>query len=310
MELSVEYEYLLKEFKKYLEILNYNKKSIKNSVRFIEEFFCYLTVKIDRLHKIKQTHINGYLDYLQHRPNMIKQGTLKESYINKHITSLRKLSKFLFISERGKLVIKPELLKTRESANFLKTEEIKTLYKVAGEEKNPYKERDVAMISLLYGCGLRASEAEALNISDISLEKGVLYIRKGKNYRQRYVPMSEKVQEDLKRYIDNQRKILTNNKQTEALLIGRYGKRWSVSGMYQRLQCLKRQTTDRRLKEKPFGLHILRHSIATHLLQQGMQLEDIAVFLGHKSIETTQIYTHIAKHNTKPTSKVLIIPTD
>ena len=64
--------------------------------------------------------------------------------------------------------------------------------------------------------------------------------------------------------------------------------------MYQRLQWLKEQSNLPQLKEKSFGLHILRHSIATQLLQDGMSLENIALFLGHKSIETTQKYTHIA----------------
>ena len=68
--------------------------------------------------------------------------------------------------------------------------------------------------------------------------------------------------------------------------------------MYQRLQYLKNQTSDEKLKQKTFGLHILRHSIATHLLQSGMKLEYISHFLGHKSLETTQKYTHLIKEET------------
>ena len=68
-------------------------------------------------------------------------------------------------------------------------------------------------------------------------------------------------------------------------------------GMYQRLRWLKMQTGDEALKQKSFGMHILRHSIATHLLQSGMKLEFISRFLGHKSLETTQKYTHLAKQD-------------
>ena len=151
------------------------------------------------------------------------------------------------------------------------------------------------MLSIYYGCGLRAGEGAALNINDILFYKNLLYVRKGKGYRERYVPINKQVKTDLQEYIFNQRNDLLNNKKSEALLLGRRGERWSVRGMYGRLQLLKSQTWNEELKQKSFGLHILRHSIATHLLQDGMKLELISRFLGHKSLETTQKYTHLAK---------------
>mgnify|MGYP001791715550 CR=1 FL=1 len=150
------------------------------------------------------------------------------------------------------------------------------------------------MLSLFYGCGLRASEGEALNVSDILFEKGLVYVRKGKGYRERYVPMNPQVKQDVKAYILNQRNGLLQGHKTEALLLGRRGVRWGVFGIYQRLQWIKNQAGNEGLKQKTFGLHILRHSIATHLLQSGMKLEHISRFLGHKSLETTQKYTHLA----------------
>jgi len=151
------------------------------------------------------------------------------------------------------------------------------------------------MLNIFYGCGLRASEGAALNINDILFEKELVYVRKGKNYRERYVPLSKQVKKDLKDYITGQRNDLLNGGKTEALLLGRRGQRWGFGGMYNRLQLIKNQTNDEKLKQKTFGLHILRHSIATHLLQSGMKLEYISRFLGHKSLETTQKYTHLAK---------------
>jgi integrase/recombinase XerD len=134
-----------------------------------------------------------------------------------------------------------------------------------------------------------------LNINDILFDTNLLYVRKGKGNRERYVPMNKQVKADLQEYIFNQRNELLNNKKSEALLLGRRGERWSVHGMYSRLQLLKSQTNNEALKQKSFGLHILRHSIATHLLQSGMKLEYISRFLGHKSLETTQKYTHLVK---------------
>jgi len=299
--MSPQFDYLLESFTRYLETLNYSPVSVKNAGAFLHEFFTWLTMqKIQRIKDINPQQVNNYLDYLKHRPNQINSGSLSAGYINKHITTLRWFSKYLQITGQANLVIKPELLKTAATATYLTKEEIKALYKAAGKQDNIYNQRDTAMLSVFYGCGLRAGEGEALNISDILFEKELIYVRKGKNYKERYVPMNPQVKENLKTYITEQRNELLNTSKTEvylpdrqALLLGRRGNRWSFHGMYQRLQWLKNQTNNPQLKEKSFGLHILRHSIATHLLQQGMKLEFISRFLGHKSLETTQKYTHL-----------------
>jgi len=307
---SIQYQYLAEEFKKWMETIGYKPQTIKLANWHILEFFSFLERQnISYLKEYKQDHLICYMDYLHHRTNCIRNGSLSAGYINKHISSLRLFSKYLHISKKAGLIIKPELLKTTETVSYLTKEEIKKIYKSAGEEKNKYKQRDIAMLSLFYGCGLRAGEGAALNIGDILFEKGLIYIRKGKNYRERYVPISREVKNDLKNYINGQRKELLNacpsscgknntkatDESSQALLLSRRGNRWSVQGMYQRLQYLKNQTNDENLKQKTFGLHILRHSIATHLLQSGMKLEYISRFLGHKSLETTQKYTHLIK---------------
>lgn len=293
--ISHQFKSLHAGFTNYLSTLNYSPASVKNASAFLSEFFTWLAIhEIQKVKDINQIEIKNYLDYLQHRPNFINAGSLSAGYINKHITALRWFSKYLQITNQANLIIKPELLKTKETATYLTKEEINALYKAASNENNIYNQRDTAMLSIFYGCGLRASEGEALNISDILFEKELVYVRKGKNYRERYVPMNQQVKQNLKIYITEQRNELLSNSKTESLLLGRRGKYWKVHGMYQRLQWLKEQSNHPQLKEKPFGLHILRHSIATHLLQSGMKLEYISSFLGHKSLETTQKYTHIA----------------
>src|SRR6056297_3005304 len=301
-QISPQFNYLHTGFTNYLTTLNYSPASVKNASAFLNEFFTWLAMReIQKVKDIHQEQIKNYLDHLQHRPNFIKAGSLSASYINKHITALRWFSKYLQVTNQANLIIKPELLKITATATYLTKEEIKALYKVAQSDDNIYNQRDTAMLTVFYGCGLRASEGEALNTGDILFEKELIYVRKGKNYRERYVPMNPQVKENLKTYITEQRNELLNTSKTEvylpdrqALLLGRRGNRWSFHGMYQRLQWLKNQTNNPQLKEKSFGLHILRHSIATHLLQQGMKLEFISRFLGHKSLETTQKYTHIA----------------
>jgi len=295
---SKQFQHLTESFTIWLETLGYKPRTVKQIDWNISEFFAFLEQNnIDHLKDFRNNHINQYLEYLQHRPNCMSGGSLSASYINKHVTALRLLSKYLQLTGKASFAIKPELFKTAETATYLSKAEIKALYKSAESEENIYNQRDTAMLSLFYGCGLRASEGEALNISDILFEKGLVYVRKGKNYRERYVPMNKQVKDNLKTYITDQRNELLQGNKTEALLLGRRGTRWSVHGMYGRLQLLKSQTNNEELKQKSFGMHILRHSIATHLLQGGMKLEYISRFLGHKSLETTQKYTHLAKEN-------------
>jgi len=293
---SKQFQHLAESFKIWLETLGYKHKTANLYYRNIQEFLSFLEqIQINHLKDFKNEQIKSYLEYLQHRPNCNKTGGLSPSYINKHITTLRLLSKYLQLTGKANIIIKPELLKTTETATYLSKIEIQALYKAAKDETNLYSQRDTAMLSVYYGCGLRASEGAALNLNDILFDTNLLYVRKGKGYRERYVPMNKQVKADLQVYIFNQRNELLNNKKNEALLLGRRGERWSVHGIYSRLQLLKTQTNNEELKLKSFGLHILRHSIATHLLQSGMKLEYISRFLGHKSLETTQKYTHLVK---------------
>lgn len=300
---SNQFRHLSESFKEWLETLGYKPRTVKLYHWNAQEFLSFLeSNNTNHLKDFKSQQPNDYLEYLQHRPNCNKAGGLSPGYINKHITTLRLLSKYLQQSGKALISFKAELLKTTETATYLSKTEIQTLYQAAKDENNLYNQRDTAMLDIFYGCGLRASEGAALNLSDLLFEKNLLYVRKGKGYRERYVPMSKQVKADLKEYIINQRTHLLNAKQSkaldeseQALLLGRGGIRWSIQGMYHRLQLLKSKTNNEVLKQKSFGLHILRHSIATHLLQDGMRLENIALFLGHKSIETTQKYTHLAK---------------
>jgi integrase/recombinase XerD len=292
---SKQFLHLAESFALWLETLGYKPQSVKLAENIIREFFHFLEQNnTHHLKDYKESHLSQYLEYLQHRPNYNKTGGLSVSYINKHITNLRLLGKYLQTTGKASFTIKHELFKVTETATYLTRDEIKALYKAAKDDTNIYNQRDTAMLSIFYGCGLRASEGVALNISDILFDKNLVYVKKGKGYKERYVPLNKQVKNYLKNYIIGQRNDLLNGKKTEALLLGRRGQRWGFGGMYNRLQLLKNQTNDKKLKQKTFGLHILRHSIATHLLQSGMKLEYISRFLGHKSLETTQKYTHLA----------------
>jgi integrase/recombinase XerD len=150
------------------------------------------------------------------------------------------------------------------------------------------------MLAIYYGCGLRRNEGVCLNVGDINFDRALVHVRKGKNYKERFVPISKASLKYLQDYIYDYRPELLHGSKAEALFLGYYGKRMGGQSLLLRLKYLQQQTENLDLIEKEIGLHTLRHSIATHLLQAGMKLEYIARFLGHGSLESTQIYTHLA----------------
>jgi integrase/recombinase XerD len=235
-------------------------------------------------------------------------GALTNTHLNKHIQALKKFTEYL--RQTGKLPISQLTLSLEkvieEKLTVLTEEEIKQLYKATEILPQPKKQnrteatyeaiqqRDRAMISIFYGCGLRRNEGCQLNVNDINISSGVLHVIKGKGYKERLVPVSTKSLEHITTYLYEGRNYLLKENNNAAFFIGaNNGKRLGGQLMLVKLQQLIRLTGNAELIEKEVGLHTLRHSIATHLLANGMSLEKIKDFLGHSSMDSTQIYTHL-----------------
>ena len=141
------------------------------------------------------------------------------------------------------------------------------------------------IFALCYGCALRRMEAYNLTAGDIDFDRKTIFVRQGKNYKDRIVPMNDNVCNTVKDYIYNFRHLLKlpHNR----LFVH------SLSELHKSLKEVQKATHDKQIQSKRLYFHILRHSIATHLLQNGMDIESIARFLGHGSLVSTQIYTHI-----------------
>jgi integrase/recombinase XerD len=157
-------------------------------------------------------------------------------------------------------------------------------------------QRDRVLLVIFYGCGLRRNEGYHLDVGDVDLDRKCVHVRKGKARKERFVPFNATNARYLEEYIHEGRLQLIRSKTEGALFVTVNGKRQSTESMVVRLQEIQRRSDDERMKERPITLHGLRHSIATHLLQGGMSLEKIARFLGHSSLESTQIYTHLMEH--------------
>jgi integrase/recombinase XerD len=238
---------------------------------------------------------------LKYRSNQRRSGALSNNYINKQLQGLYKFMDYL--RKTGRLTL-PHLEINREEANpkaiqVLTIEEIKALYKVAEQitvNTDKYEAigaRDKAMLSVFYGCGLRRTEAVSLDLGDVNFDKQIIHVRHGKNYKERFVPFNKTNSKILQEYIYDYRPYFVNAKEINALFVSVKGYRMNGQSLSLRLKILQQRTDDIELQQKDFSLHTLRHSIATHLLAAGMSLENIARFLGHSSLESTQIYTHL-----------------
>jgi integrase/recombinase XerD len=200
---------------------------------------------------------------------------------------MRNLARYLRETERESFEVDIQLQGGSKNIKTIFTKaEIKALYSAC--DGDVLGIRDRVMLAVYYGCGLRRNEGVNLDTGDILPGKNLLFVRKGKNYKERYVPLTEAVKEDILNYLDYARPVLIK-KQTSSLFLNSRGERITASMLAERLKKLK----CRARIDKAAGLHTLRHSIATHLLQSGMKLAQIKRFLGHSSLESTQIYTHI-----------------
>ncbi len=237
--------------------------------------------KID-LECLNQSHINEYQKY-------ISKLKIKKTTIQGRLYIIKLYDKYLQLTSIKKILYKDlKILESeiKSSREILTVEEVKKLYSATDESLLGYRDR--AILTLFYGCGLRKREVERLECSDICFESGLLHVKPGKNYCNRFVPMSSGVIKDLKDYEKFSRPYLAFT-DVKRYVVGLYGK--AINGEQMRFRLKK--LLDKANINKNISLHNLRHSIATHLLQAGMSLEQIGLFLGHQSLDSTQIYAHI-----------------
>jgi len=303
---SESFQYVEKSFAAWLDILGYAHQTVYQLPVYCRELFYWLETekKITQLNQITTPLIKEYYDYLKHRTNTKTKGGLSNGYLNKQLQGLYKLMEYL--RKSGKLKL-PYLEISREESNpkgieIITIQEISALYKATEPQINTPRweaiaARDKVMLAILYGCGLRRTEAVSLDLSDVNFDKQIIHVRRGKNYKERFVPFSKNTSKILQDYIYDFRPYFLNAKQLNALFLSVKGYRIDGQSLAIRLKLLIQKTDDIELQQKDISLHTLRHSIATHLLSAGMNLENISKFLGHSSLESTQIYTHLIKGN-------------
>ena len=191
--------------------------------------------------------------------------------------------------------LKGEKRDRHHGKSILSQNEIKHLFSACdvSHMNAHFQQRDKVILVLLYSCGLRRTEAVSLNTGDILFEKKRIYVRKGKNYKERFVPINTHNLKILEDYVFEARLEFLKHYQTDALILSHTGRRIGGVGLSNRLKGIIDATEDEVIQSKAITLHSLRHSIATHLLQNNVPIQSISTFLGHSSLESTEIYTHL-----------------
>ncbi len=280
---------LTEKFKTYLTQLGYSKSSINMLPACVLDFLQY--IRAAEAKQINQGQIKEYYEYLQNRKHKRKDTALSESFINHNVYSLKVFFKWL--EQTGQIKTNPisNIKFKQPKANNrepLSKEEIIQLFEATENSK------EIAILHLFYSCGLRRTEAQNLNTSDIHFTQNLLYVREGKGSKRRVIPITEKVKKELNTYLETDR-IKQPGKDQEAFFLNTRNERMKGDQYNKTLKHILHKTEI----HKEITLHHLRHSIATHLLENGLSIEFVRDFLGHTHLEATQIYAKVFKHQLK-----------
>lgn len=272
---------------KFLEKLkyeyNYSDLTINGYDYEITKFLDYLNDNHLDYKKINLDMIRNYLKYL----DSLKY---KKNSISKNLSSLRSYYKFLteekvVLNNPFKNISNPK--KDKKLPDFLNYEEINILFDSA-DTTTPLGLRNRCILELLYDTGIRVSELVNLKINDIEFDKKIINIL-GKGKKERIVYYGDYLQEVLEKYINDSRKYLLNNKLSEYLILNNNGSKITTRGVE---YIIDKMVNEAAIKHK-ISPHVLRHTFATHMLNGGADIKSIQQLLGHESLSTTGIYTHI-----------------
>lgn len=278
--------------KKILDDYQYELKMVKHKEEnttinsYAEDIYKYLEYTenkhINNALNIKYENILDYLKYLDNNNYEI-------SSIARKITSIKSFHKYLSETNNIEDVsLKINIPKFyRKLPNILTIEEVDNLLDI--NLKSPFDYRNKAMLELMYSSGLRVSELINLKLSDIDLDNN--YVRCfGKGNKERIVPIGEVAIEYLKIYINEYRDSMKKGYYTENIFLNNHGKNITRQGFFLTIkQIAKEKDIDKNITP-----HMLRHSFATHLLNNGADLRTIQEMLGHANLSTTQVYTNVS----------------
>ncbi len=275
---------VLKEFLTFLlSQKNYSLNTLSAYAGDIKDFLDFLSEKKVELKDLDLSVVEAYLAILRERG-------FNPYSIARKLSSLRRF--FRFLLEELQLKLPPLLLETPKLPfrlpKVLTLDEVNALLS-APDLSSPLGIRDRCMLEVLYATGVRVSELVTLKLSSLNLELGLVRVL-GKGEKVRLVPLGEPALNFLKLYLTEVRPRLENKKSKDFVFLNRLGSPMTRQRFW---QIIKDYANKAGIPLEKISPHVLRHSFATHLLEGGADLRSIQLLLGHSSITTTQIYTHV-----------------
>lgn len=276
------YQLIINEFSEYLNVIGYRSNSVRMLMKGVRDFTFWLCKQgVYELDELRYSDLQNYQKYLEHRPNERRAGGLSSKMVRDYLWAV-------------KLLLEQELHRGRLRKNLMSAYPLPACEMVRREVLNPneieelYEVCDTVkerlILHLHYGLGLRRMEAQRVNIEDLDAGLQWLQVRRGKNDKGRMLPLVAPIRADIQEYVNDERPE-TNSL---ALLINTSGRRQRGASSLRQLKGL----LDRAGIVKKVDLHCLRHSVATHLLHNGLEIEKLKVWLGHSHLSSTQNYIH------------------
>ena len=281
-----------KQIKLFLEFLENDKKLSTNTLqsykRDILQYQDYIDKNRLNYLKINYSHIEKYFEYL-------KEENKKTSTISRNLATIRSFYQFLVRIKKIRKdptvgVHSPKVEK--KVPNILTSKEVELLLDQP-KDMDLKGIRDKAMLEFAYATGMRVTEIISLDMSDVYLEEGYVVCHSGS--KERNIPLGSLSLKALEEYIVKARPILIKDEKVDALFVNINGKRLTRQGFWKIVKYYKEQAHI----TKDITPHVLRHSFATHLLQNGADLKAIQTMLGHSDISSTQVYMQFQNENLK-----------
>ncbi len=297
---NIEFERHYSEFADFIRLKGYSRGKNTSYGYHVREFFFFLENRgVENIKQVIAADVIQYYEYLNERPNQKREGGLSESMIREHLFSLRLF--FDYLMDMGELEASPAHLPKfsfgrQKQRQILSIEEVKQLQSAC------ITKLEEALLAVAYGCGLRRNEIELLDTTDVLLNKGYLIVREGKGGKSRTIPLSDAGLQILKAYVVTERQSLIQEEEikfTNAFFINKTGTRMRGGTLDKTLHDIIARTQNPVIISKNITLHCLRHSIATHLLDNGGEIEFVQEFLGHEEMDTSHLYSKRRKQRLK-----------
>ncbi|MDF2946936.1 MAG: xerD [Bacillales bacterium] len=283
------------ELEDFLHYLSVEKQLANNTInsykRDLESYILFLRneLKVESINDINRVHI---IQFLKRERELDKSS----KSMSRYISSIRSFHQFLF-RERKVDIDFTENIETpkieRNLPKVLSVDEVDLLLNSLNEN-SPIDLRDKAMVEVLYATGLRVSELISLDLDSINLTMGFIRCI-GKGGKERIVPLGRIAKASVENYLISGRPVLLKKSNSNAMFLNQRGKRLTRQGFWKILNIIQRKVG----LSTNISPHTLRHSFATHLLENGADLRSVQEMLGHADISTTQIYTHVTKTRLK-----------